>query len=93
MDYFECRRRTRCFEDELSYLLIHQMGAFNSPVWFNLGLYAEYGIGGSGGNFAWDPVAMRVIETQDAYSRPQCSACFIQSCRRRPDVDLSVDEE
>ena len=67
------------FEEELSFLLIHQMGAFNSPVWFNLGLYHEYGIEGSGGNFAWDPVAMRVTETKNAYSRPQCSACFIQS--------------
>ena len=67
------------FEDELSYLLIHQMGAFNSPVWFNLGLYHEYGIQGSGGNFGWDSTAMRIVETQDAYSKPQCSACFIQS--------------
>jgi len=67
------------FEDELSYLLIHQMGAFNSPVWFNLGLYHEYGVEGSGGNFAWDPIAMRVVETKNAYARPQCSACFIQS--------------
>lgn len=67
------------FEDELSYLLIHQMGAFNSPVWFNLGLWHEYQIRGSGGNFAWDPASQRVVETAEAYSRPQCSACFIQS--------------
>jgi ribonucleoside-diphosphate reductase alpha chain len=67
------------FEEELSHLLIHQMGAFNSPVWFNLGIYQEYGIEGSGGNFAWDSNAMRVVETKNAYSRPQCSACFIQS--------------
>jgi ribonucleoside-diphosphate reductase alpha chain len=67
------------FEEELSFLLIHQMGAFNSPVWFNLGLYAEYGIEGSGGNYAWDPIAMRVTETKNAYQYPQCSACFIQS--------------
>jgi ribonucleoside-diphosphate reductase alpha chain len=67
------------FEEELSYLLIHQMAAFNSPVWFNLGLFQEYGIEGSGGNFAWDSNSMRVVETKNAYSRPQCSACFIQS--------------
>jgi ribonucleoside-diphosphate reductase alpha chain len=67
------------FEEELSYLLIHQMGAFNSPVWFNLGLYHEYGIEGSGGNYAWDASAMRIVETANAYARPQCSACFIQS--------------
>lgn len=69
----------QAFEDELSHLLIHQMGAFNSPVWFNCGLHHEYGIEGSGGNFAWDAVSMRVVETTNAYSRPQCSACFIQS--------------
>src|SRR6202000_1347408 len=60
------------FEAELSHLLIQQMGAFNSPVWFNLGLYHEYGIEGSGGNFAWDAQAGRVTETANAYARPQC---------------------
>ncbi|MBU6375746.1 MAG: vitamin B12-dependent ribonucleotide reductase [Bdellovibrionales bacterium] len=69
----------QAFEDELSYMLIRQMGAFNSPVWFNCGLYHEYGIEGSGGNFYWDSRSMRVVETKDAYSHPQCSACFIQS--------------
>ncbi len=76
--YFD-RESAENFEEELSFLLLHQMGAFNSPVWFNLGLYHEYGITGSGGNFAWDPASMRVVETADAYQRPQCSACFIQS--------------
>lgn len=78
LGYFD-QESAESFEAELSYLLIHQMGAFNSPVWFNLGLYHEYGIQGSGGNFTWDPVALRVVETKDAYSHPQCSACFIQS--------------
>ncbi len=26
------------FSDELKFLIIHQMGAFNSPVWFNIGV-------------------------------------------------------
>ena len=78
LGYFDSNS-AEAFEDELSYLLIHQMGAFNSPVWFNLGLYHEYGIEGSGGNYAWDSSLRKIIETQNAYSRPQCSACFIQS--------------
>ena len=69
----------RVFEDELSHLLIHQMGAFNSPVWFNLGLFHEYGIRGSGGNFLWNPIKKRADETLNSYEHPQCSACFIQS--------------
>ncbi|MBS1962018.1 MAG: vitamin B12-dependent ribonucleotide reductase [Bdellovibrionales bacterium] len=67
------------FEDELSFLLITQRGAFNSPVWFNLGLYHEYGIEGSGGNYYWDTEQQRIRETEDAYASPQCSACFIQA--------------
>ncbi len=67
------------FEDELTFLLVTQRGAFNSPVWFNLGLYAEYGIEGSGGNYYWDAEAGRIRETETAYAQPQCSACFIQA--------------
>ena len=77
--YFATAEDAQAFEDELTYLLIHQYGAFNSPVWFNCGLYHEYGIEGTGGNWAWDFEAEAVSETPNAYSRPQCSACFIQS--------------
>ena len=67
------------FEDELSYLLVHQMAAFNSPVWFNLGLFHQYGIQGSSGLYVWDEQLARAVPTAHAYERPQCSACFIQS--------------
>jgi ribonucleoside-diphosphate reductase alpha chain len=79
--YFATRADADTFEAELSYLLIHQYGAFNSPVWFNLGLWHEYGIAGSGGNWAWDAETGAVAETDVAYERPQCSACFIQAAR------------
>ena len=69
----------QAFQDELSYILLHQIAAFNSPVWFNVGLFSEYGIKGTGGNFAFDPTSGAVLETQNAYEHPQCSACFIQS--------------
>lgn len=67
------------FQDELAFLLLHQFAAFNSPVWFNLGLHEQYGIRGSGGNHAYDPVTQKIREMNDAYEHPQCSACFIQS--------------
>jgi len=76
--YFD-QKTAQVFEDELSCILLTQRGAFNSPVWFNLGLYHEYGIEGSGGNFFWDVDAQRIRETKTAYVSPQCSACFIQS--------------
>src|SRR5262245_34748778 len=77
--YFATAQDAEVFEDELTYLLVNQFGAFNSPVWFNCGLYHEYGIEGSGGNWAWVPETDRVGETSCAYERPQCSACFIQA--------------
>ncbi|MFH1650418.1 MAG: LAGLIDADG family homing endonuclease [Candidatus Woesearchaeota archaeon] len=76
--YFESREDADIFEDELAYMLLSQTAAFNSPVWFNCGLYQQYGIEGSGGNFAWDFENKKVIEINHAYIRPQCSACFIQ---------------
>lgn len=36
--YFASEEDHLAFRDELSYLLLHQMAAFNSPVWFNVGL-------------------------------------------------------
>ena len=77
--YFSDVRDADAFEAELAYLLIHQIGAFNSPVWFNCGLKHAYGIEGSGGNWFWNPKTQTVEKTKDAYSHPQCSACFIQS--------------
>src|SRR6186713_2699872 len=35
--YFRDGEEADTFHDELTYLLLHQMAAFNSPVWFNVG--------------------------------------------------------
>ena len=77
--YFADEEAAETFEQELAHLLVHQKAAFNSPVWFNCGLYHHYGIEGSGGNWAWDPATDAITMTENAYVRPQCSACFIQS--------------
>jgi ribonucleoside-diphosphate reductase alpha chain len=77
--YFASKKDADAFESELTWMLANQYGAFNSPVWFNCGLYHEYGIEGSGGNWAWVEGTEEVSETANAYSRPQCSACFIQA--------------
>jgi len=77
--YFASSADAEAFEAELKYMLVHQIGAFNSPVWFNCGLKHEYGIDGSGGSYAVDLATDTVHMTTDAYSRPQVSACFIQS--------------
>ncbi|MGN6170223.1 MAG: vitamin B12-dependent ribonucleotide reductase, partial [Solirubrobacteraceae bacterium] len=35
--YFASDEDADTFEDELTHILLHQMAAFNSPVWFNVG--------------------------------------------------------
>jgi ribonucleoside-diphosphate reductase alpha chain len=77
--YFKTPKDAEIFQDELTTLLITQRGAFNSPVWFNCGLYEAYGIQGSGGNYHWNPELQKVEITKNAYESPQCSACFIQN--------------
>jgi ribonucleoside-diphosphate reductase alpha chain len=77
--YFRSGKDAENFEKELTHILIQQKGAFNSPVWFNCGLYHEYRIHGSGGGYHWNETKEKVETTVTAYKNPQCSACFIQS--------------
>lgn len=77
--YFATTEDADAFEMELTHYLITQKGAFNSPVWFNCGLFHEYGVQGSGGNWYWNPATDQIEETGNSYEHPQCSACFIQS--------------
>ena len=83
--YFATAEDAQTFEMELTHILVTQRGAFNSPVWFNCGLWHEYNIEGGGGNYYWDRDAEKVKVTTNAYEHPQNSACFIQS------VDDSLD--
>jgi hypothetical protein len=47
------------FYDELTWLCVNQHGAFNSPVWFNVGLYHQYGIGKGAGAGIISTIARR----------------------------------
>ena len=38
MDYFATETDAQTFQDELTHILLFQKAAFNSPVWFNVGL-------------------------------------------------------
>lgn len=69
------------FYQELCWLSVNQFGAFNSPVWFNVGLYQQYGVGknSSMGNWVYDPTTNKAIRARTQYEAPQCSACFIQA--------------
>ena len=69
------------FYDELTWLCVNQHGAFNSPVWFNVGLYSQYGIGKNSARGLWfyNRTTNAAERAQTQYEYPQGSACFIQS--------------
>ncbi|MBI86188.1 MAG: ribonucleoside-diphosphate reductase, adenosylcobalamin-dependent [Planctomycetaceae bacterium] len=77
--YFASTEDGERFYRELSWLCLHQHGAFNSPVWFNVGLYHQYGVTGDMCNWHWNPATRTVSQPQNPYEFPQASACFIQS--------------
>jgi ribonucleoside-diphosphate reductase alpha chain len=79
-NYFDTDEDTIAFYDEIVYMLLNQMCAPNSPQWFNTGLFYAYGIkGNKQGHFFVSPETGKTCESQDAFTRPQTSACFIQS--------------
>ncbi len=77
--YFATSQDGENFYRELAWLCLHQHAAFNSPVWFNVGLYHQYGVKGSVGNYNFDPRTKQVHRPSTPYEFPQASACFIQS--------------
>ena len=77
--YFETLADTENFYNELTWLCVNQCGSFNSPVWFNVGLFDIYGVKGSEHNFHWDTKQEKAIPCKSSYEYPQASACFIQS--------------
>jgi ribonucleoside-diphosphate reductase alpha chain len=78
--YFDGEDDARAFYDELRAMLARQMGAPNSPQWFNTGLHWAYGIDGPAqGHFYVDHKTGKVRASDSAYEHPQPHACFIQS--------------
>ena len=69
------------FYDELTWLSVNQCGAFNSPVWFNVGLFHQYGVGKNSaqGNWFYNCKTKQAERAPTQYEYPQGSACFIQS--------------
>jgi len=77
--YFATAQEGETFYRELSWLCLHQYGSFNSPVWFNVGLFHEYGVTGAKCTWNCNPETLMVEQPENPYEYPQASACFIQS--------------
>jgi ribonucleoside-diphosphate reductase alpha chain len=79
--YFATDEDAEVFYYELAWLCVNQYGAFNSPVWFNVGLLDVYGVAGGKHNFHWNPQENTAVPCENSYEYPQSSACFIQSVK------------
>ena len=80
--YFD-NENAEIFANELAFLLLNQYGAFNSPVWFNVGC-DQYEPNAQAGSWHWGPMypdstLMATVHGATGYKNPQCSACFINS--------------
>jgi ribonucleoside-diphosphate reductase alpha chain len=87
--YFRTPEDGATFHDELVHLLIRQYAAFNSPVWFNVGC-DRIEPNSDGRNWHWNPATSRVEFGVTGYTKPQCSACFINSVQDSLDSILTL---
>jgi ribonucleoside-diphosphate reductase alpha chain len=72
--YFRTEEDAENFRNELAHLMLTQKASFNSPVWFNVGVKEARGYG-----WYWDETKMDITKLSPTDTRPQCSACFINS--------------
>jgi ribonucleoside-diphosphate reductase alpha chain len=88
--YFRTEEDAENFHDELVHLLVRQKASFNSPVWFNCGLWHKYHRNSPASAWYWDPATGGVEKETEAYRHPQCSACFINSVQDNLDSILTL---
>jgi ribonucleoside-diphosphate reductase alpha chain len=73
--YFATEEDGENFRDELAHLMLNQKAAFNSPVWFNVGVKEARGYGWF---FDAESDSIKPLTNE---AKPQCSACFIVSVK------------
>jgi ribonucleoside-diphosphate reductase alpha chain len=87
--YFASPEDAEIFFAELAHLLLNQKAAFNSPVWFNVGC-DRLEPNSDAQNWHWNAAQGEVAFSVTGYSRPQCSACFINSVNDSLDSILTL---
>jgi ribonucleoside-diphosphate reductase alpha chain len=87
--YFKTPEDGATFHDELVHILVRQYAAFNSPVWFNVGC-DRIEPNSDARNWHWNPATQQVEFGITGYSKPQCSACFINSVKDSLDSILTL---
>ena len=73
--YFASKVDGENFRAELAHMMLRQKAAFNSPVWFNVGVKESRGYG-----WFYDAKTDAITKLTNE-TKPQCSACFIVSVK------------
>ena len=81
--YFDAEEDARAFYDEIRLMLARQIGAPNSPQWFNTGLHWAYGIDGPAqGHYYVDYRDRRAVRLRQRL-RASAAACLLHPVGRR----------
>src|ERR1700691_8022 len=72
--YFRTVQDAANFRDDLAHLMLTLKACFNSPVWFNVVVKEPRGYG-----WYYDETTGAIKKLNEGKTRPQCSACFINS--------------
>jgi len=80
-NYFSSDEEACAFRDEIAYLALSQKMAFNSPVWFNVGVHKLPGEvkKEQKESYVIDEGSVILLPPGKEKEYPQTSACFIQS--------------
>jgi len=92
--YFETEHDARAYYDEMCAMLARQIGAPNSPQWFNTGLHWAYGIAGPAqGHYFVDPKSHELTRSVNAYEHPAPHACLpYRALVTTPDGPIAIGE-
>jgi ribonucleoside-diphosphate reductase alpha chain len=90
--YFDDEFQARAYYEEMCAMLARQIGAPNSPQWFNTGLHWAYGISGpSQGHWFVDPKTAQLEQSTSAYEHPAPHACLPYTAQvTTPDGPIAI---
>ena len=92
--YFDSEDDAQMYYDEMCAMLARQVGAPNSPQWFNTGLHWAYGIAGPAqGHYFVDPTSQELTRSTSAYEHPAPHACLpYRALVTTPDGPIQIGE-
>ena len=92
--YFDTAEDAQVYYDEMCAMLARQIGAPNSPQWFNTGLHWAYGIEGPPqGHYYVDPKTTTLTRSTNAYEHPAPHACLpYRALVTTPDGPIAIGD-